>query len=77
MAELNSLLAWRIIHQGDPIGPWLRQALESQLITTEKATELQQTQIALQREAIGLARAELDLHEKALGAIAEVGLSKG
>lgn len=74
---MNSLLAWRIIHQGDPIGPWLRQALEAQLITTEKAAELQQTQIALQREAIGLARSVLDLQEKALGAIADIGLSKG
>lgn len=74
---MNHLLAWHLIHQGDPIGPWLRQALETELITAERAAELQRTQIALQREAIGLARSVLDLQEKALGAIAEVGLSKG
>jgi hypothetical protein len=74
MAEMNNLFEWRLFNPiWDPIGPWLQQALGSELITTEKAAELQQTRIALHQEALGLARAALDLHDKALSAIAQAG----
>lgn len=77
MAEFEQLLQWHPIPIGDPIGPWLRDALQHQRLDPRQAAILTTKQIAFQKEAIALQRQALDLHEKALDAISEVASSAG
>jgi len=72
MADYEQLFRWRPGPIGDPIGPWLKEALQLQIVDPAQAAELTVTQIGLAKEAISLQRQALDLHEKALDAISEV-----
>jgi hypothetical protein len=62
---------------GDPIGPWLRQALLQEIIDARDAAQLTAVQIELRKEAIDLQRKHLDLQVRALDAIAEMVQGKG
>ena len=72
MTHYEQMLWWRPIPIGDPIGPWLREALLQELINPREASALTITRIGLEKEALSLQRQALDLHEKALDSIAEV-----
>ena len=62
---------------GDPIGPWLRNALLQDIVDAREAARLTVVQVQLRKEAINLERQRLDLQERALDAIAEVIQGKG
>ena len=62
---------------GDPIGPWLRQALLDDIIDAQDAVRLTKVQVELRKEALALERQRLDLHERALDAIGEALQTKG
>jgi len=77
MADLEHIFQFRPFPVGDPIGPWLRDALQHNRVDPAQAAELTIKQIGFQKEAIALQRQALDLHEKALDAVAEVARSAG
>jgi len=65
------------IPDGDPIGPWLREALLEEIIDRQDVIRLTQIRVELSKEVINLQRQQLDVLEKSLDAMNEVLRSKG
>jgi hypothetical protein len=77
MADFEQLLRFHPIPIGDPIGPWLRDALQHQRLDPAQVAELTRVQIGLQKQVLALQRQMLDLHAQAFDAIEKAAGSAG